>query len=157
MFICRLFRKHRCERAIYLKIFLHWAPPDDPYAVLTQWPILQVIRGHMRSHSFFLPLTFDRTEIERRGWSQCVSLTQTHRLICNMTYLAWHELTWPWPEAKFWHWPFTVKIYIFRCVLTSGTRCCQHFVHSFPSSKVICKKKTFLQKALFLPLLTSLA
>ena len=42
--------------------------------------------GHIR----FLPLTFDRIEIERWGWSQCVSLAQTHRLICNMTYLARH-------------------------------------------------------------------
>ena len=46
----------------------------------------KVIWGHIR----FLPLTFDRIEIEQWGWSQCVSLAQTHRLICNMTYLFRH-------------------------------------------------------------------
>ena len=50
-----LFRKYEWQRAIYVKIFLHWATPDDPYAVLTQWPLLQVIRGHTRSHSCFAP------------------------------------------------------------------------------------------------------
>ena len=57
------------------------------------WPkdlsLLRVIRGHMRSHSL-LPLTFDRIEIERWGRPQCVSVAQTHRLICNMTNLARH-------------------------------------------------------------------
>ena len=37
-----------------------------------------------------LPLTFDRIEIKRCGWSQCVCLTETHRLIGNMTYLGHH-------------------------------------------------------------------
>ena len=36
----------------------------------------------------FFPLTFDRIEIEQCGWSQCISLAGTHRLICNMTYLG---------------------------------------------------------------------
>ena len=47
---------------------------------------LEVIWGHIR----VLPLFFDRIEIERWGWSQCVSLAQTHRMICSMTYLARH-------------------------------------------------------------------
>ena len=29
-------------------------------------------------------------EIERYGWSQCVSLAEMHRLICNMTDLGQH-------------------------------------------------------------------
>ena len=33
--------------------------------------ILRFIWGHLRSTSFF-PLTFDRIEIERWGWSQCI-------------------------------------------------------------------------------------
>ena len=54
------------------------------------WPsdlffgLLEVICGHTR----FLPLTCDTMEIERWGSSQYVSLAQTHRLTCNMTYLA---------------------------------------------------------------------
>ena len=40
----------------------------------------------------FLPLTFDRIQLEHWGWSQCVSLAETHRQICNMTYLG-HCLT----------------------------------------------------------------
>ena len=47
---------------------------------------LEVIWGHIR----FLPLSFDRIEIERWGWSQCVSLAQTTRLIFNMIYLTSH-------------------------------------------------------------------
>ena len=46
--------------------------------------------GHSSSYEVifvFLPLTFDRLEIERWGWSKYVSIVQTHRLICNMTYL----------------------------------------------------------------------
>ena len=83
------FRKYEWDRAIYLKIFLHYALLDYPYEVTTQWPLLRVIRGHMMSHSF-LPLTFDRKKIERWEWSQRVSLAQTHRLICNMTHLGRH-------------------------------------------------------------------
>ena len=59
------------------------------------------------------------------------------------------DLTWPWPEAKFWHWPFKAKMCILRRVLTSGARCCQDYVTSFPSSKVICKKKHFSKKRYF--------
>ena len=59
------------------------------------------------------------------------------------------DLTWPWPEVKFWHWPFKVKMYIFWRVLTSGTRCWQNYVTSFPSSKVICKKTVFAKKRYF--------
>ena len=38
----------------------------------------------------FLPITFDRKEIERFDWSQYVSIAETRRLICNMTYLGRH-------------------------------------------------------------------
>ena len=96
----------------------------------------EVIWGHI--HVF--PLTVDRIEIKRWGWSQCVSLAQTHRLICNMTYLARHVISHDlWPEVKFWHWPFRVNMYIFLYVSTRGTRCCQNYVASFLRSKVICK------------------
>ena len=43
----------------------------------------------------FLPITFDRKEIETWGRSQFVGLDETHVLICNMTYLAhFRDLTW---------------------------------------------------------------
>ena len=45
----------------------------------------------MRSNEF-LSTTFDRIQLEHWGWSQCVSLAETHRQICNMTYLG-HRVT----------------------------------------------------------------
>ena len=38
----------------------------------------------------FLPLIFNRIEVEHWGWSQYVSLAETHRLICNMIYLGYY-------------------------------------------------------------------
>ena len=49
------------------------------------WPnylSFEVIIGQMR----FLPLTSDGIEIEQCGWAQCVSLAETHRLICSVTW-----------------------------------------------------------------------
>ena len=66
------------------------------------------------------------------------------------------DLTWPWPEVKFWHWPFKVNMYIFLCVSTRGTRCCQNYVTSFLSLKVV-SEKPFLQKSAILPFFTSVA
>ena len=54
------------------------------------------------------------------------------------------DLTWPWPEVKFWNWPFLRSICtmcIFRHISTRGTWCCQNHVTSFLSSKVMCEKK----------------
>ena len=86
-----LFWKYDRDHANYLKIVLSQTNFDDPYVGLTQLPLILVIRGHLRSNAFF-PLTFDRIEIERCGWFQCVSLAETHRLICIMTYLG-HDVT----------------------------------------------------------------
>ena len=36
----------------------------------------------------FLPITFDRNDLETWGWCHSVRLVKAHRLICNMTYLA---------------------------------------------------------------------
>ena len=38
-------------------------------------------------HSF-LPITFDRNELETWGWCHSVRLVKAHRLICNITYLG---------------------------------------------------------------------
>ena len=43
-------------------------------------------------HFTFLPITFDRKEIETWERCQCVRLTKTDQLICNMTCLG-HLLT----------------------------------------------------------------
>ena len=48
----------------------------------------EVISGQMR----FFANIFYIIEIDLWGWSQCVSLAKTHRLICNMTYLG-HYVT----------------------------------------------------------------
>ena len=72
------------------------------------WPLqghLRPLRGYLHSgivcaNNFWLKR--DKT----CGWSYCASLVETHRMICNMTYLG---TSWPWPEVKFWPWPFEVK------------------------------------------------
>ena len=80
---------------------------------------------------------------------------------CTEWYAIWPTWLDTWPHATL-TWgqiltlTFKVKVYIFRRVLTSRIRCCQNYFSSFLSSKTICKK-TLLQKALFWPLLTSLA
>ena len=43
-------------------------------------------------HCTFLPITFDRKEIEAWERYQSVRLIKTHQLICNMTYLG-HVVT----------------------------------------------------------------
>ena len=150
MFISSFFRRYEWERAIYFKTFLHWATLDEPYAVLTRWPLLHVMRGHMRSHSFFLPLTFDRIEIVRWGWYQYVSFAQTHRLICNITYLSRHVTSPHDLDLR-----SNSDIYFLGSTrLDEGTRCCQNCVTSFVSWKVICEKKN--RKKLFWPILSSL-
>ena len=70
----------------------YYATLDDPHAVLSQWPFLRVIQGHMRSNAL-LPLTLDRLQIAHWGWSQCVSLAKTHQLICNMGYFLSRHVT----------------------------------------------------------------
>ena len=46
-------------------------------------------------HYTFLPITFDRKELEAWGKCQSVCLDEMHWLICNMTYLGhFRDLTW---------------------------------------------------------------
>ena len=72
MFKCFSFRKHEMDPANYLKIVLTQATLNESYTGLTQWPLLRVIRGHMRSYAFFAP-KFERIEAEQWGLFQCVS------------------------------------------------------------------------------------
>ena len=49
------------------------------------------LKGQLRSYevtNIYLLITLDAQELERHGWSRCICLAQTHRLICNMTHLG---------------------------------------------------------------------
>ena len=107
----------------------------------------EVIWGHI--HVF--PLTVDRIEIKRWGWSQCVSLAQTHWLICNVTYLARHVTSRHlWPEAKFWHWPFRVNMYIFLLSRREEHDAAKTMSLAFLGQKLFAKTH-FYKRALFWP------
>ena len=62
-----LLQKYEWKRSVYLKTF----SLEDPCVVLTQWPVL---RAFEVIQSQCLSLMFDRIEIERWWWPQCVSL-----------------------------------------------------------------------------------
>ena len=47
----------------------------------------------------FLPITFDRNELETWGWCHSVRLVKAHRLVCNMTYLG-HTVTLTWRDLR---------------------------------------------------------
>ena len=94
-----------------------------------------------------LPLTFDRIDIQHCGWSQCVSLAGTHRLICNMTYLS-HDVTSSDLDLRSnldldFPRPTKVNMHIVRHVSTRRIRWLPNYFSSFISSKVI-SEKTFL-------------
>ena len=105
-----------------------------------------VIQIHVGWNSF-LRLTFVRIEIEHWGWSQCVSLGWTDRLICNMTFLAHHVTL---PDVKFWLSRFNVQMHIFRRVSTGrrGTRWHHNYVSSFLCLKVVFEKTNFAKGAI---------
>ena len=55
-------------------------------------------RGHLWSTEVtnrFLLIAHDWKELQTWAWCHCACLVETHRLICNMTYLGQHvTLTW---------------------------------------------------------------
>ena len=87
MFICS-FSESAIWNVLFISRYSYIVPL--PMARMQFWPndpsfrSFEVIWGHIR----FMRLTFDRIEIERWGWSQYLSFAQTHRLICNVTYLS---------------------------------------------------------------------
>ena len=89
MFICRFFPKVRVGTCYLSRDTLTLGHSRCPVCSFDPMHLLQVIRGHMRSHSF-LASNFWWNRERALGWSQYVSLPQTHRLICNMTYLSRH-------------------------------------------------------------------
>ena len=81
-----------------------------------------------------VPMCFSRLD---------ASTDMQHELLGSL-----RDLTWPWPEVKFWHWHVNANLCIFRCVSARETRWCPNYVSSFLSSKLICEnhfaKKYFL-------------
>ena len=47
----------------------------------------------------FLPITFDRNELETWDWCHSVRLLKAHRLTCNMTYLG-DTVTLTWRDLR---------------------------------------------------------
>ena len=47
----------------------------------------------------FLPITFDRNELETWGWCHSVCLVKAHRLPCNISYLG-HTVTLTWSDLR---------------------------------------------------------
>ena len=70
------------------------------------------------------------------------------------TFWPWGHVKVTWPEVTSWPWPYEVIRYIFRCVLTRGSRWCSLFCSSSFSSKVINKKTPLLSGAAILTFLT---
>ena len=108
----------------------------------SRWPVssfdpMTPPSGHLRSYEVtfaFLPLPFDRIEIEHWGWFQYASLAQTHRLICNMMYLSRHLTSHDLDLRSNSDIDLLRSImYIIRRVSTRGTWCCQNYVTIFHS------------------------
>ena len=75
---------------------------DISGALLHHFPL----KGHLRSHYdvngspyVFLPITFDRNELETWVWCHSVCLIKAHGLTCNMTYLG-HTVTLTWRDLR---------------------------------------------------------
>ena len=99
----------------------------------------------------FLPLTFDRIEIERWEWPN---------LYLSQRRIDWYEI-WPawlytWSHVTLTLVQILKLTFLGQHVHSYFDGCCQNFVSSFLSSKVICEKPC-LQKALFWLFLISLA
>ena len=143
MLICRFFRKYWWERAINLKILLPaLGPPRWPVCSFDPMTSPSGLQGHMRSHSFFASNIWYNRDKALGMVPMCFSRTDAVTDMQHDLLGSSRDHTWPWPEVKVSHWYLKVKLYIFRRILTSGTRCCQNYVTSFLSSKVISEKKS---------------
>ena len=87
----------------------------------------------------------------RKGWSgvglRILSREGLYSSIRFDWYATWVK-PWPWPEVKFWTWPFKVMLYMFRCVLTRQTRWCQNYC-SIISNTSYHWKTVLLKNAVF--------
>ena len=142
-----------------------YLPQDIPTLGASRWPVcsfwpndlsfrsFEVIWGHIR----FLPLTFDRIKIGRWGWSQCVSLAQTHRLICNMPYLTRHVTSHDLDLKS----NSEIDFLRLKCTYFDASWRQEHDAAKIMPLAILVKKlfakSHFLQKMLFWPLLTFVA
>ena len=97
--------------------------------------------------TFFLPITFDRNELETRGWCHSVRPVKAHRWTCNMTYLG-HTVTLTWRDLRsnFEIDLFKDKKHMNRSGLTRGTR----WRPNYSPSKMLFMKKRVPQNAIFI-------
>ena len=98
----------------------------------------------------YLAITSDRCKIQRCAWCHCVRLTQTHRLICNMTSsghfvtLTWGQiLTLTFQGHQLYH---STRLNA-RNTMVLKEMLCRHWFTSYS------RKKRFRQNQLFLKFL----
>ena len=114
------------------------------------WPINLSFRS-FGVKCVFLPLIFDRIEIDQWGWVQCVSLAETHQLIYNRAYrVTSHDLN----HGSIFYLDFLSSTCIFLRLLTTGTLGCPKYFTSFLIQRLFEKKR--LSKTLFWTFLTAL-
>ena len=141
MFICHFFPKLRVGTCYLSQDILtlghsRWSFwPNDLF-----FGSFEVIWGHIR---FCLQLLIDRAlGMVPMCFTRTDASTDMQYDLLGYT----RDLTWHWPEVKFWHWPLKVNMYTFRSASTRGTWCCQNYVTIFLSSKVIREKHFFTKK-----------
>ena len=114
-------------------------------------------KSHLRSPKFtkvFLLITFDWEKIQTWEWAHCVCHTKAHQMVCEIWPRfgqAW-VITWPWPDVKFWIWPFNVILYMFRRALTRETRWCRNRLPNFSYIKSYSSKKKIRKNTIVLTL-----
>ena len=130
------FPKVRGDHANYLMIVSCLASLAEPCTGLTPWPLLRVIRGHTMS-SAFLPITFDRIEIEQGlvsvRFSRLVASTDMEHKLSGSP----RDLMRLWPDVKICH--FWVDMHIFRRVWTRETRWLPNYFAGFLVQKLSLK------------------
>ena len=120
----------------------------------TQWPLLPVIRAIWGQIRFWTPLqNIDRAV---RLVTMCFSCQDASTDMQHDQSGSRRDLTWPWPEVKFWPRHFKINMHIFRQVSAGGTRWRPNYFASLLTSRVVCEK-SFLSKRLFWHLLTPTA
>ena len=144
------------ERTNVLSILKH--AYIGPFSMIHRqcWPIDLSSSGHSRTCEVkfvFFSLTFDRIEIELWEGSQSVSFATTHRMICNMIYLAQHV------PSRDLHLRSNFEMSLFRptCTYFDAFLRKEHDAAkimslAFFGSKFI-REKTFLQKSVILTFL----
>ena len=128
----------RPDNLFYVVLRYDWWPRRKCW-LLTSVKVSEVAQRLFRA-ILFLRITFDRKEIQTWGWSHCIFLVETHRMICSMIYLGdLVTLTKIWPKFKYWPWTFEVKKYIFWLVSARETRWCHRRFSIFFVQKLFAK------------------